>query len=665
MIFWSSFPFVRLVIPFGVGIFLGLNFSLGLTPAIVVSLFGLLIGLVLLHIFNRSFKANYVTGILISTLFIGLGVGYSSMHTMQETRGVNDVPTNTVWLGKVQSVKQKEGKAQSLVVQIQKFKKNDSWENVDFKLLVYNKDSLFDPHVGDLIAGEGKLVPTMSPQNPAQFNYQRFLESKNIYLTSFEDEFIKLKSNNSLIRYAEMARASIIQIYKELKITDNNLAVLVALTLGDKSYLDAELQQQYAGAGAMHILAVSGLHVGIVFLIFNFLLSKLPDGLSYRIIQTVTLLLVIWAFAFLAGLSPSVQRAGWMFSFVIISKLLKRNSNVLNSIAVSAFLLLLLDPNNLFQVGFQLSYSAVIGIVLIHPVVYKLLYWPNWLMDKVWSLLVVSFAAQIATLPFTLAYFHQFPNYFLVANLLVIPLAFGIVLGSVIIVCLFLLFNSDLYLASILDWLLTALNESILFVTAIPGAMSEGIWMSELSILFLIGAIISFLIFIYHKAVKAFTLVLCFIIGIQITELLATYEALQTKQITFYAFKNPAWSVIKGRTAEIYLVEGVSDYDKKIVNDHMNLTGVNELKWDTIEEATSKVLSIGNKSMLLFPEPEVEQVLQATVDIVVPSSNSELSAMDKTMVLDYFYRSSEELTLLEQNSNYYNFRKDNAFIVSF
>ena len=97
----------------------------------------------------------------------------------------------------------------------------------------------------------------------------------------------------------------------------------------------------------------------------------------------------------------------------------------------------------------------------------------------------------------------------------------------------------------------------------------------------------------------------------------------------------------------------------------MNLTGVNELKWDTIEEATSKVLSIGNKSMLLFPEPEVEQVLQATVDIVVPSSNSELSAMDKTMVLDYFYRSSEELTLLEQNSNYYNFRKDNAFIISF
>ncbi|MDC1452597.1 ComEC/Rec2 family competence protein, partial [Vicingaceae bacterium] len=205
------------------------------------------------------------------------------------------------------------------------------------------------------------------------------MRDRNIYLITFEDEFITLKSSNSLIRYAETARASVIQIYKELQITNQNLAVLVALTLGDKSVLDSELQQQYAGA--MHILAVSGLHVGIVFLIFNFLLSKLPGSLSFRIIQTITLLLVIWAFAFLAGLSPSVQLAGWMFLFVIVSKLLKRNSNVLNSIAMSAFLLLLIDPNNLFQVGFQLSYSPVIGIVLIDPVVYKLVYCPNWFVD--------------------------------------------------------------------------------------------------------------------------------------------------------------------------------------------------------------------------------------------------------------------------------------------
>ena len=132
-----------------------------------------------------------------------------------------------------------------------------------------------------------------------------------------------------------------------------------------------------------------------------------------------------------------------MFSFVILSKLVNRNSNIVNSIAVSAFLLLLIDPNHLFQVGFQLSYSAVIGIVLMHPPIYKLLYFKTWLFDKAWSLLVVSLVAQIATLPFTLAYFHQFPNYFLIANLFVIPCASGIVSGAIIMVLLSFVFGFD------------------------------------------------------------------------------------------------------------------------------------------------------------------------------------------------------------------------------
>ena len=151
------------------------------------------------------------------------------------------------------------------MVQIQKFKHKEFWDDSNFKLLVYNNDSTFDPRLGDVVSGEGKLLPMMGLQNPYQFNYQRFLSNQNIYLTTFEDEFVNLKSDNSLIRYAESARASIIQIYREHQINDENLAVLVVLTLGDKSYLDSELQQQYAGAGVMHILAVSGLHLGIFF----------------------------------------------------------------------------------------------------------------------------------------------------------------------------------------------------------------------------------------------------------------------------------------------------------------------------------------------------------------------------------------------------------------
>ncbi|MDB4060598.1 hypothetical protein N8371_09375 [Vicingaceae bacterium] len=125
-----------MVIPFGVGIFIGLNFSQELTPAIIASFIGFFLGLVLLHLFNRNFKTNYLTGILITAIFIGLGIGYSSIHTTIETRGLHNVPTNTAWLGRIQTVKQIQVEVKSLVVQIQKFKNNDLWEDGNFKLLV-------------------------------------------------------------------------------------------------------------------------------------------------------------------------------------------------------------------------------------------------------------------------------------------------------------------------------------------------------------------------------------------------------------------------------------------------------------------------------------------------------------------------------------------------
>ena len=665
MIFWSSFPFIRLVIPFGLGIYLASAYTLSLNPLIAAILLALSVAFLVLHFFNRNFSINYFSGILVAGLFCVLGIIYSSTYNKLETKGVNVVPSSTVWVGEVKTVKRKQDRISSLVVQVERFRKESVWTESNFKLIVYNRDSLFDVSVGDVISGKGKLLATIAPQNPAQFNYKSFLKYKNIHLTTFEDEFIKVNFINSLIRYAEKARASIIEIYRELGIENENLAVLIALTLGDKSYLDFELQKQYAGAGAMHILAVSGLHVGIVFLIFNFLLSKLPDRFELRIFKTCILLLVIWAFAFLAGLSPSVQRAGWMFSFVILSKLLKRNSNILNSIAVSAFLLLLIDPNNLFQLGFQLSYSAVIGIVLMHPVIYKLLYIKNGALDKIWSLLVVSLVAQIATLPFTLAYFHQFPNYFLLANLFVIPLAFGIVAGSVIVVSLFLIIGTDLYLAVILDFFLSFLNRTIVFITGIPGAISEGVWLEPISVFFVFCGIVTFITFLYYQNMRRLIVGLCFIVCVQVTELISSHHSLNRKQITFYALSNPTWSVVQGQFADIYSLEGGREYDRKMVTDHMNSIGVQELNWISVEKIPNKIITAGNRTVLLFPDVEVADCLQKKVDYILQKSQIEPLVSSKAIVLDYYYRNEEQLALFDKKPNYYNFRKDEALTSAF
>jgi len=665
LIFWSSFPFIRLVIPFGLGIYLASTYSLSVTPFSIAVLLALLLGFLVLHFFNRNFSINYFSGILVTGLFCVLGIMHGSTYNLLETKGINEAPHSAIWVGEVKSLKRKQGHIQSLVVQVEKFKKDSVWEESNFRLLVYNRDSLLDARPGDVISGKGKLQLTTAPQNPAQFNYQGFLKYKNIFLITFEDAIIQLKYSHSPVRYAELARAAVIEIYEKLEIKNENLAVLVALTLGDKSYLDVELQKQYAGAGAMHILAVSGLHVGIVFLIFNFLLSKLPDRFGFRVIQTCILLSVIWAFAFLAGLTPSVQRAGWMFSFVILSKLLKRNSNILNSIAVSAFLLLLIDPNNLFQLGFQLSYSAVIGIVLMHPVIYTWLYIENGLLDKIWSLLVVSLAAQIATLPFTLAYFHQFPNYFLLANLFVIPVAFGIVAGSVIVVSLFLLVGTDLYLAVLLDVLLSFLNQTILVITGLPGAISEGIWVTSSSIIFIICIILVFIAFLYYRAASALVLGLCFLVCIQVNELFNAYDQLLQKQLTFYALANPTWSLVHGQRAEIYSLDGGREYDKRMVENHMNSIGVRELKWITVNHAPNQVIAIGNQTVLLFPSLEIAAQLQQQVDFVIQGSDNEPLVFGKAVVLDYYYRKSTQLARLSTKSNYYNFRNDEAFITIF
>mgnify|MGYP001040363369 CR=1 FL=1 len=664
MIFWSSFPFVRLVIPFAVGILFSSFFDFS-TSFVFALIFGASFLLFLLfHFFNKSYTLNYWGGVFATVFYCLLGVIYTNYFNKIEQLGIESVPEQTAWLGEVESVKYKNDKIQSLVVQIERYEKDSSWVESNFKLIVYNKDSLLEAKVGDFLSAKGKLQRTSGPQNPTQFDYRKFLKHKNIFLTTFEDQFVKVNSSNSLMRYAETARASIIEIYKSKGIEAQNLAVLIALTLGDKSFLDFELQNQYAGAGAMHILAVSGLHVGIVFLIFSFLLSKLPERLAYRILRAVVLLFVIWAFAFLAGLSPSVQRAGWMFSFVILSKLVKRNSNIVNSIAVSAFLLLLLDPNNLFQVGFQLSYSAVIGIVLMHPPIYKLLYSKYWLVDKAWSLLVVSLVAQIATLPFTLAYFHQFPNYFLLANLFVIPLAFGIVSGSVVIVSLNLLVGTDFYISKIVDFFLTVLNEIIAIITALPGAISEGVWLHPISIAFLICCIVTFNIVLYYRNVKVLFAFLTLIIAIQAVELVDTYRQLNSRQITFYALSNPTWSFVHGQQAEVYCSEGGREYDQKMVKDHLQSLGVEQISWNTVKSTPNQVLNLAEEIILFFPEQHVLEHAGSSVDYVVQSKYAEPVFSD-AVVLDYFYRYSQQFDSLDTNQNYFNLRKNKAYLKVF
>ena len=203
------------------------------------------------------------------------------------------------------------------------------------------------------------------------------------------------------------------------------LKVASALLLGYRENLDKELVKSYASAGAMHVLAVSGLHVGILYLlltrIFSFLkkVKKVKNG---KFILTILIVSFLWFYAIMTGLSASVMRATTMFSFIVIgNELLNRKTSIYNTLAVSAIILMIINPFIVYQVGFQLSYVAVVGIVYLQPKLNRLFYSRYKLVRGVWAITCVSLAAQIATFPLSLHYFHQFSTYFFISNLIVIP----------------------------------------------------------------------------------------------------------------------------------------------------------------------------------------------------------------------------------------------------
>ena len=216
-------------------------------------------------------------------------------------------------------------------------------------------------------------------------------------------------------------RDKLLNILKENGLKNNELAVASALILGYKDDLGEELKHSYSSAGATHVLAVSGLHVGIIFLVLNFLLNILDKNDRFKISKAILLICFLWAYATITGLSPSVVRAATMFSFVTIGKSFGKSSSIYNTLCASAFVLLVYNPYLIMEVGFQLSYLAVVGIVYFQSIIYKWIYVKNKFLKYIWMITSVSIAAQLTTFPLGLLYLHQSPTYLFASNLFVIP----------------------------------------------------------------------------------------------------------------------------------------------------------------------------------------------------------------------------------------------------
>ncbi len=507
---WTRFPFVRLVFPLMAGIMLHKLFGLWLiVPIWVVPLPILFLPFRRFLPLKTAYAGRWIYGLALNLFLILAGFQLSDLH-----QGINhqnhfsrltDGNVRRVFSGLIDNEPTERASSFRFTLKVDRLKNNDALQKVHGSIMVYvAKDSAAKTlHYGDRIIFSENPLPVPGPGNPGEFDYAAYLANRGIYHQVFlrggRYEIDHDAGGNVLQAFAYKVRKGFLQLFTDAGIDGREYAVAAALMIGYGDLLDPDQRKEFSGAGAMHILCVSGLHVGIIFLLADKLFFFLRKRKQGKWLRPVLILLVIWFYALITGLAPSVMRASLMFSLVTIGGALNRKSHILNSIAASAFLLMLFKPSILFELGFQLSYAAVIGIVLLQPHLQKLFYPANKFQKYLWDIITVSLAAQIATGPISLMYFHQFPNYFLITNLLVIPLAGVLIYSGLAFIVLAQIPLIGSLASTILIWELKFLNFTVGFIEGLPGAVSQGIYLPGFSTFLLYMIILIFFVWFLLK----------------------------------------------------------------------------------------------------------------------------------------------------------------------
>ncbi|NMH27181.1 ComEC/Rec2 family competence protein [Flavobacterium silvaticum] len=307
------------------------------------------------------------------------------------------------------------------------------------KLLLYVKDAETRKlQTGERIAFRSEIKPIRKPLNPGQFDYATYLSHKKVFASASvnRDELIRIGSNKKdIFYYADRLRNTIDNRLSKSNLKKEELAVLNALILGQQQDISKDILTDYQFAGAVHILSVSGLHVGFLMLFLRFLFNLLPQSKFNRFLALISTLMILWLFAVVAGLSASVVRSVVMFSFLSLALYSNRDYSGFHGLFISMLLILWVEPDFLYDAGFQLSYLALLAILWFQPILNKIWKPKNVMLRNMRDLASVSIAAQLGTLPLSLYYFHQFPGLFLITNLVIIP-AVGIIMaiGSLTVV---------------------------------------------------------------------------------------------------------------------------------------------------------------------------------------------------------------------------------------
>jgi competence protein ComEC len=519
-------------------------------------------------------------------------------------------------------------------------------------LLNIKKDSLHHSFIiGNRLQIQGNLYPNVTPKNPNQFDYGSYLKNKQIYgqlYADIADIKISAQIEKDIWYYAAQIRNTIIANLTRDGFNPTELNVAVALILGQQQDIDPEISKDYQYAGAVHILSVSGLHIGFLLLFVTFILKPIPNNKKGSLLKLIVILCSLWLFGILAGLAPSVVRSVTMFSFVAIGQHLRRSVNIYHTLLVSILLILLVQPGFLFDVGFQLSYLALFFILWFHPLLSKIWEPKNKISKYIWDILSVSFAAQIGTLPLSLYYFHQFPGLFFITNLVIIPLT-GFIMGLGVVVMVLAYFESSpIFLSKGLESSLFIVNK---IIHTIAGAEQFIIKDIPFTLVFLLSsyAVVFSTIFWFKKPhFQRLTAVLVSVILLQIAFLWNKWSIEnQQEWVVFNSNKNTLIVERKGDDITLFANDSLSKIGSK--NNTINTYLVGNFSHLAATKKLKNTAFFNGKRILILDSLGVYPI-HSRPDIVLLTQSPKIN-------LERLIQTTQPKVIVADASNYKNLQK--------
>jgi competence protein ComEC len=632
----KQIPILRFLIALCIGIITQYNLQLPIHWFYVLIAVGLLIALTFFLLpLAKQFLFSYIQGIGVTICFIGLGgvLSFYSNDINLPNSFVNTYQQEPLLIQLDEDVvnKPKSYKANATVVA--KFY-NNKWKQSNGKIIIYtNKDTAFAHYKkGNSFVVNKPLTRVVNSGNPGGYNYARFCSFQGIYhqlyITLNDIEQPRILPINNFDKFVYTVQHWVLQVLKKHIKNIDALSVAEALLIGYREDLDKDLVKAYSNTGVVHIIAISGMHLGMIYWMLLLIFKPFKPTIQLKIFKAIFIIVILWLFTAVAGLAPSIVRSAIMFSFIAIGDGINKKTSIYNSLALSAFIILLFQPFALWDVGFQLSYAAVLSIVLFSKHIKNWFYFKNKLLQGFVNLNAVTLSAQILTLPIVLYHFHQFPTYFLLTNLIAVPVSSVVLFAEIALLMFAFVTPVAGFLGTCINSLILWLNNFIVGSNSLPFSSIQNIHISILQACVLMLAIIFVSVALMQKNKNHFLIGFAFFavfLGIRMIDVVQKQQ--QQKIIIYNVPQNTGIDFIEG-TNYTFWGDSLLRQEGFLQNFHLkpsrilhrlnNETMVNGLQF------TNHIFTFKNKTILVIDKLWKPSEKPINVDVVLVTQNPKL-----------------------------------------